>query len=345
MSVPYFGDFKEDDTVYIPFNTFTSDDPSASVTITNLADTDIHIHKDGNTTQHSASGTVDVAIDFDGITGNHLVTIDLSADAFFAVGSDYQVRMEGTTVDGATINAWIGSFSIENRFNEVDVVKWLGEACKAVSVSGVPEVDITHIGGDAQSATDLKDFADAGYDPASNKVQGVVLVDTVTTNSDMRGTDNAALASVCSEGRLAELDSSNLIADVATVDGNVDTLLARASETRLAELDSSNLVNDVAVVDANVDTLLARASEVRLSELDASNLIADVAAVPAATKTAMEAGDGDLDRIMVAVVNKKIYLEASGSVELFTDAGVSKGTVHNAVKTDGTYTTHLRHAI
>jgi len=32
-----------------------------------------------------------------------------------------------------------------------------------------------------QSVIDLKDFADAGYDPATNKVQGVVLADTVTT--------------------------------------------------------------------------------------------------------------------------------------------------------------------
>lgn len=57
------------------------------------------------------------------------------------------------------------------------------------------EADLTQIGGVAQSATDLKDFADAGYDPATNKVQGVVLVDTTTTNTDMRGTDNALLAS------------------------------------------------------------------------------------------------------------------------------------------------------
>lgn len=56
------------------------------------------------------------------------------------------------------------------------------------------EVDLTQIGGVAQSATDLKDFADAGYDPVTNKVEGVKLVDTTTTNSDMRGTDNAALA-------------------------------------------------------------------------------------------------------------------------------------------------------
>lgn len=47
------------------------------------------------------------------------------------------------------------------------------------------QADLTQIGGVAQSATDLKDFADAGYDPATNKVQGVVLVDTTTTNTDM----------------------------------------------------------------------------------------------------------------------------------------------------------------
>jgi hypothetical protein len=34
----------------------------------------------------------------------------------------------------------------------------------------VLQADVTHIGGDAQSGTDLKDFVDAGYDPSTNKV-------------------------------------------------------------------------------------------------------------------------------------------------------------------------------
>jgi len=168
----YLGDFPEDSTVYIPFNTFSSNDPQASATITNLADADIKVHKDAGLTQIAVDGAT-VAIDFDTITGNHLITIDTSASADYAVGSDYMVRIEGTTVDAGTINAWVGSFSIENRFNEVDVV----------SLAGV-----------VQSLIDLKDFADAGYDPATNKVQGVVLVDTTTTNTDMVGTDNALLA-------------------------------------------------------------------------------------------------------------------------------------------------------
>lgn len=43
------------------------------------------------------------------------------------------------------------------------------------------QVDQVQLGGDTQSATDLKDFADTGYDPGTNKVQGVVLTDTATT--------------------------------------------------------------------------------------------------------------------------------------------------------------------
>ena len=111
----YFGDFAEDATVYIPFNTFDSNDPSASVTITNLADADIKVHKDGGLTQIATDGAT-ISIDFDSITGNHVATIDTSAHADYSTGSDYIVRIEGTTVDAATINAWIGTFSIENRF-------------------------------------------------------------------------------------------------------------------------------------------------------------------------------------------------------------------------------------
>ena len=100
---------------------------------------------------------------------------------------------------------------------QTDVAQWLGTAAATPTVAGVPEVDITHMAGGVQTVTDLKDFADAGYDPATNKVQGVVLVDTTTTNTDMVGTANAALASVCTETRLAELDAANLPTDIADI--------------------------------------------------------------------------------------------------------------------------------
>ena len=50
--------------------------------------------------------------------------------------------------------------------------------------------NVTELDGGAQSLTDLKDFADAGYDPATNKVEGVKLVDTTTTNTDLSAHDS-----------------------------------------------------------------------------------------------------------------------------------------------------------
>lgn len=54
-----------------------------------------------------------------------------------------------------------------------------------ISGTGVADANAVQLAGVPQSLTDLKDFADAGYDPTTNKVQGVVLVDTVTANSDL----------------------------------------------------------------------------------------------------------------------------------------------------------------
>ncbi|MDP4989357.1 MAG: hypothetical protein NWP54_04330, partial [Polaribacter sp.] len=41
-------------TLYIPFNTYSSDDPSASMTSTGLAVTDIEIYKNGSVTQRAS---------------------------------------------------------------------------------------------------------------------------------------------------------------------------------------------------------------------------------------------------------------------------------------------------
>ena len=52
---------------------------------------------------------------------------------------------------------------------------------------------------------------------ADGSVDLVTLVTTTTTNTDMRGTDSAALASVCTETRLAELAAANLPTDIDAI--------------------------------------------------------------------------------------------------------------------------------
>lgn len=80
----------------------------------------------------------------------------------------------------------------------------------------------------------------------------------------MRGTDSAALASVCTEPRLAELDAANIPADIDAI-----------PTTAMRGTDSAAL--------ASVCT------EPRLAELDAANMPADIDAIPT---TAMRGTDG-----------------------------------------------------
>jgi hypothetical protein len=119
----YLGDFTTTQTVYVPFHTFDSNDPQASVTITGLAVTDIEIYKAGSMTQRSSDAGYTLldtdGIDLDGITGIHGFSIDLSdnTDAgFYATGNDYFVVVSAITVDAATVSFVAAQFSIENRF-------------------------------------------------------------------------------------------------------------------------------------------------------------------------------------------------------------------------------------
>ncbi|MCD6161126.1 MAG: hypothetical protein J7K40_01785, partial [candidate division Zixibacteria bacterium] len=183
------------------FNTFSSDDPSASCTITNFANTDVHIHKDDGLTQRNNAAGITVSIDFDGITGSHLIKIDTSDDTvagFWVTGKDYFVRIEGTTVDGATINAMVGHFSIENRFNEVDLTHILGTA-------------LTESVG--------------GYLAAAFKKLFDVATPLLVASDAMRGTDNAALASGVQLSAQGKLDV-NAECDASLTDIHLDHLFA-----------------------------------------------------------------------------------------------------------------------
>lgn len=212
--------------------------------------------------------------------------------------------------------------------------------------SGVVDANVEQILDDAQSATDLKDFADAGYDPGTNKVQGVVLTDTTTdvtnevsadtvkisgdstaadnleldydgtgytkvnstigtttTNTDMAGTNNAALASVCTEPRLAELDAANLPTDIAaipttpmrgtdgantTVPDAAGTLAAYDPPTK-AEMDAAHAL---LATESKVDDILLDTGTTLPAQIAALN---DPTAAAIATAVMAKVVDGSID--------------------------------------------------
>ncbi|MCP4929475.1 MAG: hypothetical protein GY918_10530, partial [Gammaproteobacteria bacterium] len=109
----YLGDFKEDSTVYVWYSTNAAD--GSRIGFSGALETaDFEVIKDGNATGSVVGVTLDE--DFDSRTGIHKVTIDLSADAFYASGSDYALLLyPDETVDSQSVAAVIASWSIENR--------------------------------------------------------------------------------------------------------------------------------------------------------------------------------------------------------------------------------------
>lgn len=189
------GDFDTTETVIIPINTFTSDDPTASCTITDFAAGDVEIHKDGSTTQRSSDSGVSVSINFDGITGNHIISIDLSDDTdagFYANGSRYLVRIEGVTVDAGTLNAWVGGFSIGCTLRPTTAGRKLTIESDGMAHADVKEVE----GGDATDA--LQAGAQAALE--ANNLDH--LAKTATAGADMTTevVDNTILSRILANG-------------------------------------------------------------------------------------------------------------------------------------------------
>ena len=254
----YYGDFPEDATVLIPFNTFTSDDPAVSSTITDLADADIKVHKDGSVTQIVTDGAT-VAIDFDSITGNHLVTVDTSAHADYSTGSDYAVRIEGTTIDGGTINAWIGTFSIENRFNEVTVTSMAANVVTAAAVAAAA-IDNATFAADVGSTAYATNIIALAVRKALDEIKLDHLVAVADADDPV---DNSIVAKLAAKGATADwsdfvntTDSlQNIRDELVVVDGNVDDI-----ETDTAQIGNAvgaSISADIAAVKANCVSILS----------------------------------------------------------------------------------------
>lgn len=355
MSVPYYGDFAEDDTVNIVFNTFTSNDPSASVTITNFAAGDVHIHKDLGVSPRNNAAGITVTVDHDGITGNHGVQIDTNDNTvggFWVTGSEYQVRIEGTTVDGGTINAFIGSFSIERAGGVLALLK-----------AGTVKIDVETI--KTQTVTcgaGVTVRADVGAAAAPGAANGMFIggsnaETTIATalNSNIIGNITGNLSGTVAGKTPSEAgDAMNLAADAikavsydestafpltavngstlteAGGDGDHLTAINLPNQTmNIAGTITGNLIGDVT---GNVDGTVAGVTPEA----------AGVAPTAAEVVTAMEVDGGDLSSIMEALVNKRIWTEANGNLEMFNDSNVSQGSVAAQVATDGTFTTAKR---
>jgi hypothetical protein len=126
-------------------------------------------------------------------TNNDKTGYDLNADqSGVTIGTcTTNTDMRGT--DNALLAASaptnFSDLSISATTGRVDVGSWVGTAVTLSSTTNKPEVDAYSISDDATAANNLElDYDGTGYNKANSTIG------TCTTNTDMRGTDNALLA-------------------------------------------------------------------------------------------------------------------------------------------------------
>jgi hypothetical protein len=134
----------------------------------------------------------------------------------------------------------VGSFGL--KLGSVGTADDLWSATTRTLTAGTKDTEIDAILIDTAEIANLNDF-----DPASDDVAVVTLVGTTTTNTDMRGTENASLASalVTHDGKLD------------TVDSNVDAVLVDTAEIAnlndLSSAETTTAVWGVAMASNNIE--------------------------------------------------------------------------------------------
>jgi len=276
----HLGNVPANSTLYIPFASYNSS--GASVTISGLAVTDIEIYKNGSVTQRSSDAGYTLldtdGIDFDGITGIHGFSIDLSdnTDAgFFSVGGFYWVVVSSVTADAQTVNFIAATFRIVTAEGvtgqpKVDVAAFGGTA--GTFSGGRPEVNTSHAAGTAWNSGAI-----GAATLASDTITAAkIAADAITAAKIATGAIDADALAADAAGEIADAvwdeDATghqtqgtfgqaigDPVADSDTIWGLVNTNLnatvgSRATQTSVDTIDDF-LDTEVAAIKAKTDQL------------------------------------------------------------------------------------------
>lgn len=371
-----FGTVKPGTLLNIPFHTFDSNDPSASVTITGLATTDIEVYKDGgNTARASDNGYA--LLGGDGIdefgVGVHGFSIDLAdntTDDFYEAGSQYFVVVDAITVDGATIRFIAATWTIGYPGAILDtIITTRTSATVFVLEEGAPDDDayngcIVYIH-DQASAVQFEigvcsDYAGStktltlAVDPgifttvAGDNISIMPPSSVTAWNSVLLATTNP-LPNAASDaaGGLPISDLGGLDLDAKLANTNEVTVARMAALTDWIDGGRLDLLLDAIPTTAMRGTddaaLASVCTEVRLVELDAANLPADIDAILVDTGITLKA---ELDGIQTDTEDIQTRIPTAlvgGRIDATIDAtGMEAGAVDNILDEVYEGTTTLR---
>ena len=310
-------------TVRIPFHTFDSNDPSASVTTSGFAATDVEIFKDGSTTQRASDSGYTATTDFDGITGTHLLVIDLADNTtagFWAAGSEYLVQVSSITVDAATVNFWAGRFRIGYTGAHLNTtIATLSTQTSFTLTAGPAEDDA--LNGSVVLIHDVASAVQKGYAVVSDYTGSSKTVTLVAgTTFTAAATDNIAFYPPVNMTHIAN-------AAVSTSTAQIGVNVVNAGGTAWA---SGSLTSGVFASGAITNTAIATdaigAAELADGAITAATFAAgaiDATAIAADAITAAKIADGAIDANTFAtgaITATAIAADAIGASELAADA-------------------------
>lgn len=224
----HLGGVPASSTLYIPFETV--DGTGAGVTISGFAVGDIKIYKNGSTTERASTSGFALldtdGIDFDGVTGLHGFSIDLSdnSDAgFYSVGAQYWVVLNTITLSGVAITPLTATFRIiaaeaVTGKPKVDVDAFGGSA--GTFSGGRPEVNTTHAAGTAWNSGAI-----GAATLAADTITAAKVADgTIDAATFAAGAINAAAiaADAITDAKVAsDVTIASVTGSVGSVTGNV----------------------------------------------------------------------------------------------------------------------------
>jgi len=290
-----------------------------------------------------------------------LDTVDGVVDAILADTDELQTSQG----DWATATGFATTAALSTHDGKLDTVDSIVDAILVDTGTAIPALiaalnDLSAAQINAEVDTALTDYdpptnaemaartllAANYFDPITDAVANVTLVATTTTNTDMRGTDSAALASVATEARLTELDGVNLptdIADIPTVsefnartqptadyfDWTTDTV---ANVTTTANLTTNNDKTGYALSAAGIQAIWDALTSALTTASSVGKLLVDN--INATISSRSSHGDPDPSGYLDAAVTSR---QPSGAVNLVADqSGATIGTVNVIAGTIGT---------
>ena len=173
----------------------------------------------------------------------------------------YLVKLDTTDTDTVgTLKVIFGDAAVclpcEANFQVVNANVY--DSLFAAATTDYLQVDALQLGGATQSASDLKDFADTGYDPTTHKVAGVVTTDTCTTNTDLVSAATIADA-VWDEAAAGHTDAGKAGAQVWT---DIDAILADTNELQTDDIPGAlAALENISAAEVNAEVVDALATD------------------------------------------------------------------------------------